>query len=144
MRALVVALLALGACSKQDETVKEHFCQNVRISFLEMMESSYRPIEQTIEPPNCARIMRAGDYARGVYMGFRAAAAPFRSRPEVQRVRDALDGESARHNMLDELGEIECVHDSQLTPEYLAGLRKTVASLRTRFRAAVDACTRGD
>ncbi len=137
-------LVGVVACSSDDKDAARHFCQNTRATFLEIIETRFHAIEQTVVPPNCGRIRSGAEFARGAYMGFRAAAAPFRFRPEVQRVYTVLDGESARHNMLDELASLECIDDSELTPDRMADLRKTVASLRARGTAAVAACTKSD
>lgn len=137
-------LVGVVACSRDDKDAARHFCQNTRATFLEIMEARFEPIEQTVVPPSCGHIRSGAEFARGAYMGFRAAAAPFRFRPEVQRVYTVLDGESARHNMLDELGSLVCLDDSELTPDRMANLRKTVASLRARGAAAVEACNKSD
>lgn len=129
-------LLALAtACGSSNDKAAKHFCQNVRIMFGEMAVADLEKARQgASETGSCSDVNEASQSLRSTVLAFKAAAVPFRDRPEVGRTLDALDKLT-----LDEVNDVRCI-GQRVSPEKSESLRKSIDAVEAKLSAVVATC----
>jgi hypothetical protein len=84
----------------------------------------------------CSEVNEASSELRITIMAFKAAAVPFRSRPEVSRTLDALDALT-----LDEVNGLTCFFEPGERPaRHVEDLQKRIDAVAAKLAAIVAAC----
>jgi hypothetical protein len=136
MRAHVLLLALVAGCGSSGDKTATHFCQNVRIVFHDLaggdLDNARRGLSDI---GRCSEVNEASSSLRSTILAFKAAAVPFRERPEVARTLDALDKLE-----LDEVNKVRCFGRDEVAADQVESLRKSIDNLEAKLAAVAATC----